>query len=73
MSKSLKTTISGVAALLAAVGIAVVALVDGDPGTKPDLNAVLIALTALGVGIPTWLVGFFARDKDVSSEEEGIK
>jgi len=73
MKKSFKTTAGGVLQLIAAISIAAFALIDGDPSTTPDADAILTALTALGVGIPGFITGIFARDNSVSSEEAGAK
>lgn len=52
-----KTTIAGVAGLVALVANAVVALTDGNPATNPDWS--LIATAAIG------LIGLiFAKDAD---------
>ena len=63
---SWRTSLVGI---LAGVGILigqVVAVLDSDPTTVFSLEQVTIALGLFGVG---WL----ARDKKVSSEQEGIK
>lgn len=72
MKKSWKTTAAGWLALVGAMSAAGFALMDGDPSTKPDAQAIFDALTALGIGIPLWIMGIFARDKNVSSEQQGV-
>lgn len=63
--KSWKTSTAAIIALLIAVGSGVLALMDDDPSTNPDIGAITAAATAVGL--------FFARDNDVSSEEAGAK
>lgn len=70
---SWKTTTTGIASLVAAIAIAVIALFDNDPSTKVDIQSILTAVTALGIGIPSFLQGLFARDNNVSSEDAGAK
>lgn len=65
--KSWKTTILGVAVLLIAVSRGAIALLDGDPSTVLDLQAILEALAGLGIG--GGLIA--ARDNDKSSENVG--
>lgn len=64
--KSWKTTVTGVAAILTAVGAALTAIFDNDPTTTFDL-AVTMAAVMSGVGL------IFARDNNVSSEDAGAK
>lgn len=61
MKSSWKTTITGLAVLLIAVGTTAKALLDGDPTTNPDFNELLAALAGLGL----WA----ARDNKVTSED----
>ena len=65
MTGSWRTTLLG----LLAVGGAVVsfgkALLDGDPATMPDFDALLAAFAGLGL--------IFARDNKVTSESAGAK
>ena len=63
-TKSIKTTVVGVLAVLMAVLGAAQLLLDGDPATSPDWNAVGAAIMA-GVGL------ILARDGDKTSEEVG--
>jgi len=66
MNGSWKTTLAGIGAILVAVGSAVVAQFDADPSTMPEWGAVVAAVIA-GIGLIT------ARDKNVTSEQQGIK
>lgn len=50
-----KTTVCGIATILAAVGSAVAAFLDGNPTTNPEWTATLAAVTA-GFGL------IFAKD-----------
>ncbi len=62
--KSWKTTLAGIAAIIAAVGTAVSAQFDNDPATVPDWTMVIGMITA-GVGL------VLARDNDKTSEQVG--
>lgn len=62
--KSWKTTLAGIAAIVAAVATAVSAQFDNDPATLPDWTMVIAMITA-GVGL------VLARDNDKSSEQVG--
>jgi hypothetical protein len=62
--KSWKTTVAGIAAIVAALGTALVALFDADPLTLPDWGAVAAAVMA-GIGL------IAARDNGVTSEKAG--
>ena len=64
--KSWKTTVTGIAAVLTAVGAALTALFDNDPNTKLDVAVTASAIMA-GIGL------IFARDNNVSSEDAGVK
>lgn len=64
--KSWKTSLTGIAAILTAVGAAIMALMDNDPTTVIDVAATAAAIMA-GVGL------IFARDNNVSSEAAGAK
>lgn len=64
--KSWKTSLTGIAAILTAVGAAIMALMDNDPATVIDVAATAAAIMA-GVGL------LFARDNNVSSEAAGAK
>ncbi len=65
-NRSWKTTGSGIAAILVAVGSAVAALTDNDPTTTADWGALSAALVA-GIGL------IFARDNDKSSKTLKVK
>ena len=62
--KSWKTTLTGVLAFLGIASQQLVYLVDADPGTNPEWNLVI-------GGLMTLIMGFTARDNDVSSESAG--
>lgn len=64
MNTSWRTTTAGIAAIVAAIGTAVVALFDTDPATLPDWGAVAAAVLA-GIGL------IAARDNRVTSEQAG--
>ena len=64
--KSWKTTVAGIAAIVAAIALAVAHQFDADPTTVADWSAVIAALTA-GVGL------VLARDNDKTSEQAGAK
>ena len=64
--KSWKTTVSGIGAILAAVGGALSAMFDGNALTNPDWTAVIAAVVA-GIGL------IAARDNKVTSEDVGAK
>lgn len=66
MKKSWKTTTAGIGAILVAVGSILQAQFDGDPTTVPQYE---VAIAAIMAGI----VGLFARDNNVSSEDAGAK
>lgn len=63
---SWRTTVTGIGAILVAVGGAVSATFDNDPATVADWAAVIAACIA-GFGL------IFARDNKVSSEQAGAK
>jgi ABC-type dipeptide/oligopeptide/nickel transport system permease component len=70
---SWRTTALGIAALITAIIVSVIAATDGNPETVPAWDDLFEALKTLGVVVPVWLMGLIARDKNVSSEEEGLK
>ena len=67
--KSWKTTVAGWAAVVGSVGVAIAALLDGNPETTVNWEQVVTALTGVGIGVGL----LFARDNDVSSEGTGAK
>ncbi len=62
--KSWKTSLAGVGALLTTVGTTLNQLFDGNAATNPDWNLVLPLVC-------TSLIGLFARDNNVTSEQAG--
>ncbi len=64
--KSWKTTVAGIAAIVAAIALAVKAEFDGDPATVADWAAAVTAILA-GIGL------ILARDNNVTSEDAGAK
>lgn len=63
MTKSWKTTTAGILAILAVLVSAAKVMIDDDPLTNPDWGVVVSAVMA-GVA------AIFARDKNVTSEEQ---
>lgn len=63
--KSWKTTLGGVAAILAGLGLIAKMVSDGDYNAEK----LMAAVAAVGAGF----TGIFARDNNVSSEEAGVK
>lgn len=66
MKKSWKTTVTGIATILGAICVALVAQFDNDVATVPNWGGIVTAITA-GIGLIS------ARDNNVSSEEAGAK
>ncbi len=64
MKKSWKTTVAGVAGIVAAIASAVAAQFDSDPATTPNWELV-VGLIAAGLGL------LLARDDNRTSEEVG--
>ena len=64
--KSWKTTLAGIAAIIAAIALAIAHQFDADANTIAEWGGVAAAVAA-GVGL------ILARDNDVSSEDAGIK
>jgi len=64
--KSTKTTIVGIVGGLAIILTQVYHALDADPATVLDFEAIVGALALMGIG-------WFARDKDVTSEQQGLK
>lgn len=64
--RSWKTSAAGVGTLLTVLGATLNQLTDGNPATNPDWNVVLPLVF-------TGLIGIFARDNNVSSEDAGVK
>lgn len=65
-ARSWKTTLTGVAMILAAIAQVTGALLDDDPKTTVNIEATLAAIAG-GVGL------IAARDNDVTSEQAGAK
>jgi len=66
MNGSWRTSTAGLGAIHIALGSALSAQFDSDPTTLPDWGATIAAIIA-GVGL------FAARDKNVTSEQQGVK
>jgi hypothetical protein len=66
MTKSWRTSVCGILAIVAVVASVVKAELDGDPTTIPDWG---LASSAVLAG----LVGIFSRDNKVTSEQVGAK
>ncbi len=64
--KSPKTTIAGIAAIVAVIGTALSHQFDADPATVPDWGLTVSVVIAA-------MVGLFARDSNVTSEQAGAK
>lgn len=45
-------------------------VLDGNPATQIDMDAIIQALANAGIVVPIWLIGLLSRDKGVSSEEQ---
>jgi hypothetical protein len=66
LTRSWKTTGAGLAGLVTLIATTVKQLLDGDPTTNPDWNVVIPLVF-------TSIIGLFARDKNVTSEQQGVK
>ena len=64
--KSWKTSGTGLAVILIAVGTAITSITDNDPTTTIDIGS-LVAACLAGFGL------LFARDNNKSSEQIGVK
>lgn len=64
--KNWKTTAIGIMTGVGIIIAQVVNVLDDDPQTVLDFGACAAALAAMGIG-------WFARDKDVSSSSSGVK
>lgn len=62
-ARSWKTTTAGVIALAVLLLNAAAAVLDDDPKTQPDFDAIGVAALAVGT--------MFARDNNVTSEQAG--
>lgn len=62
MTKSWRTSVAGLGAILISVGAALTAMFDNDPLTNPEWGVVVAAIIA-GVGL------LAARDNKVTSEQ----
>jgi len=65
-AKNWKTTLFGVLTGLLMLGNELMAVLDDDPTTKFSVPMCITALGAMGIG-------WFARDKDVSSKASGLE
>ena len=63
--KSWKTTTAGIGGLLSIIAATLTQLTDNNPATNPDWNLVVPLVF-------TSLIGIFARDNGVSSEDVGV-
>ena len=70
MKGSWKTSLFGWLVLLGVLATSLKNLIDGDPSTTFDLHAILAALKDVGIGIPVGIGLLFARDRDVSTEQQ---
>lgn len=52
------------------IGSLILPVLDNDPATVIDWNAVFEALKNAGIVLPVWLIGILARDKGVSTEAQ---
>ena len=66
MTRSWKTTAAGAGALLTTIGYIINQLTDGNAFTNPDWPVVIPAICS-------GLIGLFARDNNVTSEQAGAK
>jgi len=66
LKKSWKTTLGGILSQLPIIWYQVETFLDGDPSTNPDWVVLMGSLSAV-------YAFFMARDKNVSSEDEGVK
>jgi len=64
--KSWKTTAAGIAVAVGIICAQLGNVLDSDPATTFDYSAIAAALGALGLG-------WFSRDKDVSSKQSGVE
>lgn len=60
--KSWKTTVAGVGGLMSIIAATLTQLTDNDPATNPDWNLIVPLVF-------TSLIGIFARDNNVTSEQ----
>ena len=66
MIKSWKTSLFGAGGILTALIAAGALMFDGNPSTNPEWGTLIPLLFSS-------LVGIFARDKNVTSEQQGLK
>lgn len=64
--KNWKTTTVGILAGLSLIFVPIIAALDSDPETVFSLEPIFAGLAAMGIG-------WFARDKDVSSKSSGVE
>lgn len=70
MSGSWKTSLFGWITLIGALAVGLNNLLDGNPATVVDFNAIINAFAAVGIVIPLGIGLLFSRDKDVSTEQQ---
>lgn len=66
VKKNWKTTVCGIVGGIVLLGQQVLAYLDGDPTTEVSVATIITALGMLGLG-------WFARDKDVSSKASRVE
>ncbi len=64
--KSWKTTSAGIFGLVAVIAFELKALLDSDPETVFSIETIIGAVSI-------FMVGWNARDKNVTSEQQGVK
>lgn len=70
MKGSWKTSLMGYATIVLVLATGLYNLLDGNPATVIDFQAIINAFAAVGILIPPAIGLIFSRDKDVSTEEQ---